>query len=64
LGDLSVEDSLTVNGSKGIFPQGVSGTATTQAGGSTLPALAKGYVTVTFDDGAGLTNYKIPYYNA
>jgi hypothetical protein len=63
LGTLSVATNLTVAGSKGVFPQGVSGTATTQTGGATLPALARGYITVTFDDGVGLANYKIPYYN-
>lgn len=63
LGALTIESDLTVGGSKGVFPQSVSGTATTQTGGSTLPALARGYITVTFDDGVGPTNYKIPYYN-
>lgn len=63
LGTLSVATNLSVAGSKGIFPQGVSGSASTQVGGATLPALARGFITVEFDDGAGVTNYKIPYYN-
>lgn len=62
IGSLSVETNLEVAGAKGIFPQGVSGSATTGANGAP-PAQVKGYVTVRFDDGAGLTNYKIPYYN-
>ena len=63
LGQLSIQSNLTVNGSKGVFPQGVSGSASTQVGGATLPALARGFITVQFDDGSGVTNYKIPYYN-
>jgi hypothetical protein len=62
LGTLSVETNLEVAGAKGIFPQGVSGSATTGANGAP-PAQVKGYVTVRFDDGSGLANYKIPYYN-
>lgn len=62
LGTLFVSQNISVNGSKGIFPQGVSGTATAGTNGAT-PSQVKGYVTVTFDDGSGLTNYKIPYYN-
>ena len=63
LGTLSVAANLSVAGSKGIFPQGVSGSASTQVGGATLPALARGFITVEFDDGAGVAQYKIPYYN-
>ena len=63
LGTLSVAANLSVAGSKGIFPQGVSGSASTQVGGATLPALARGFITVEFDDGAGIAQYKIPYYN-
>jgi hypothetical protein len=62
LGTLSVEANLEVAGAKGIFPQGVSGSATAGTNGAP-PAQVKGYVTVTFNDGTGLTNYKIPYYN-
>lgn len=61
LGDLSVEDDLIVNGAKGIFPQGISGSATAGVNGD-VPAQVAGYVTVNFDSGAGPTDYKIPYY--
>lgn len=63
IGSLSIEKNLQVAGSKGVFPQGVSGSASTQVGGASLPALARGFITVEFDDGAGVAQYKIPYYN-
>jgi hypothetical protein len=62
LGTLFVETDISVGGSKGVFPQGVSGSATAGTNGAT-PAQVRGYVTVTFNDGSGLANYKIPYYN-
>ena len=63
LGTLSVDQNISVNGSKGIFPQGISTSATTGSNGS-IPAQVRGYITVTFNDGTGgLANYKIPYYN-
>jgi len=50
--------TLTVNGSQGIFPNSLSGTATAGTNG-TLPAQVAGYAVVNI----GGTNYKVPYYN-
>lgn len=50
--------TLTVNGSQGIFPNALSGTATLGVNG-VLPATVAGYAVVSI----GGTNYKVPYYN-
>jgi hypothetical protein len=55
---LTIANSLTVSGSQGIFPLGLSGTATLGANGA-LPATVAGYATVNISG----TNYKVPYYN-
>ena len=57
LGKLAVEGTLTVGTSQGIFPTGLSGSASAGGNGA-APAQVAGYATVVI----GGTSYKIPYY--